>query len=64
MWMWNVEATAFLRGMVRTLVGTMVWVATGRLTLEAFEQMILAGDRSRAAPPVPPNGLCLMQVLY
>lgn len=61
---WDVRANAFLRRMVRTLVGTMVWVATDRLSLESFEGLLGAPDRSAAAPPAPPSGLCLVEVLY
>jgi tRNA pseudouridine38-40 synthase len=61
---WDVEANAFLRRMVRTLVGTMAWVATGRMPLEAMAGLLSSPDRSMAAPPAPPSGLCLMEVLY
>jgi len=61
---WDVEANAFLRGMVRTLVSTMVWVGTGRMTLEALADLFREPDRSRVAPPAPASGLCLMEVLY
>ncbi len=62
--MWDVEANAFLRGMVRTLVSTMVWVGTGRMTPEALAELLEKPNRSRAAPPAPASGLCLMEVLY
>jgi tRNA pseudouridine38-40 synthase len=61
---WDIEATAFLRGMVRTLVSTAVWVATGKMTLAAFEELLQTRDRSRVAPPAPPSGLCLVEVIY
>ncbi len=61
---WDVEANAFLRGMVRTLVSTMVWVGTGRMALEALAELLEKPDRSRVAPPAPASGLCLMEVLY
>ena len=61
---WDVEANAFLRRMVRTLVGTMVWVATGRMALETMSNLLSEPDRSQAAPPAPASGLCLMEVLY
>jgi len=62
--LWDVEANAFLRSMVRTLVSTMVWVGTGRMTLEALADLFRQPDRSRVAPPAPASGLCLMEVLY
>lgn len=61
---WDVEANAFLRGMVRTLVSTMVWVGTGRMTPETLAELLEKPDRSRVAPPAPASGLCLMEVLY
>ena len=61
---WDVEAKAFLRRMVRTLVGTMVWVATGRMSLEDMSHLLSTPDRSLVAPPAPASGLCLMEVLY
>ena len=61
---WDVKANAFLRRMVRTLVGTMIWAATDRMPLESFESLFRTRDRGAAAPPAPPNGLCLVAVLY
>jgi len=61
---WDVEANAFLRRMVRTLVGTMVSVATGQRSLEGMAQLLSSQDRSLVAPPAPATGLCFMEVLY
>ncbi len=61
---WDVEANAFLRSMVRTLVSTMVWVGTGRMAPETLAELLEKPDRSRVAPPAPACGLCLMEVLY
>lgn len=61
---WDVEANAFLRSMVRTLVSTMVWVSTGRMALDTLAELLEKPDRSRVAPPAPACGLCLMEVLY
>lgn len=61
---WDVEANAFLRGMVRTLVSTMVWVGAGRMTPETLAELLEKPDRSRVAPPAPASGLCLLEVLY
>ncbi|RAJ04321.1 tRNA pseudouridine38-40 synthase [Chitinophaga skermanii] len=59
-----VKGNRFLRGMVRGLVGTMLRVGRGRLTLEQFEEVILSRDCSNADFAVPPQGLCLMEVAY
>jgi tRNA pseudouridine38-40 synthase len=61
---WDVEANAFLHRMVRRLVGTMVWVATGRMSFEDLSHLLSTPDRSQVAPPAPASGLCLMEVLY
>ncbi len=59
-----IEADAFLRGMVRSLVGTMLLVGQGRLSVSEFADILASGDRGRAAPPAPPCGLYLTEVKY
>lgn len=61
---YNVSANRFLRGMVRGLVGTMLRVGRGKLTLEEFRTVIESRDCTQADFAVPPQGLCLMQVKY
>jgi tRNA pseudouridine38-40 synthase len=58
----DLEANAFLYRMVRRIVGTLLEVGKGALTLEEFRE-VLARKRA-AAPPVPPQGLCLLAVKY
>ena len=60
----EIEANGYLRGMVRRLVGTMLWVGTGRLSPEGFRETLDSGDISRAAPPASACGLCLAHVKY
>lgn len=60
----DIEADAFLYRMVRTLVGTMIRVGLGRISVETFGQILASGDRRRAGPAAPPHGLCLMAVRY
>ncbi|MCO6452850.1 MAG: tRNA pseudouridine(38-40) synthase TruA [Caldilineales bacterium] len=62
--LFDIIANAFLRRMVRTLVATLVWVGQGRITVADFEALLKSRDRSLAAPPAPPQGLCLMAVTY
>ncbi|MCC7354752.1 MAG: tRNA pseudouridine(38-40) synthase TruA [Anaerolineae bacterium] len=59
-----IEADAFLRGMVRSLVGTMLLVGHGRLSVSEFADILASGNRGRAAPPALPCGLCLIEVKY
>lgn len=61
---YNVSANRFLRGMVRGLVGTMLRVGRGKLTLEEFRKVIESKDCTQADFAVPPQGLCLMRVMY
>lgn len=61
---YNVSANRFLRGMVRGLVGTMLRVGRGKLTLEGFRAAIESKDCTNADFAVPPEGLCLMKVMY
>jgi len=60
----SIEANAFLRGMVRRIVGTLLLVGQGRMSAAAFGEILLSRDISRAAPPAPPQGLCLWRVRY
>lgn len=61
---YNVQANRFLRGMVRGLVGTMLKVGTGKISVEDFIQIIETKDCSLANFAVPPHGLFLVQVQY
>ncbi len=60
----EIEADAFLRGMVRAIVGTMIWIGRGRIDLARFDEIVALADRSLAGPSAPPGGLCLMLVSY
>ncbi|MBS1245494.1 MAG: truA [Chloroflexi bacterium] len=60
----ELEANGFLYRMVRSIVGTLLLVGRGEMTLEQFRAVMEARDRSRAGAPVPPQGLCLTRVNY
>lgn len=60
----HIKANRFLWGMVRTIVGTMLGIGQGRLSLDHFEQVILARDRTVAGRAAPANGLYLIEVGY
>ena len=60
----HIKANRFLWGMVRTIVGTMVDIGQERLSLDRFEQIILARDRNVAGRAAPANGLYLVEVGY
>jgi len=61
---YTVEGNRFLRGMVRGLVGTMLQVGKGKLSLEAFGSIIRAKDCTKADFAVPAHGLFLRKVNY
>lgn len=54
----------FLYNMVRILVGTLIWVGCGRISPEQAYEILLAEDRKKAGPTVPPHGLYLSRVFY
>jgi len=60
----EIEANAFLRGMVRRLVGTLLLVGSGLLTEDGLREILASRDISRAGVPVPACGLCLWRVCY
>lgn len=59
-----VEANGFLYKMVRSMVGTLLEVGSGRLGLSDFKQILASKDRSLIGPTVPPQGLILKRVTY
>ncbi len=60
----NVEATAFLKHMVRNLVGTLVNVGLGKRTPADVAAILASRDRNRAGRTAPARGLCLDEVFY
>jgi len=60
----TITANRFLRGMVRAIVGTLLDVGTGKITLGEFEEIIRNKDRKRAGANVDPHGLYLVKVTY
>jgi tRNA pseudouridine38-40 synthase len=62
--LYRVEASSFLRHMVRAMVAAMIEVGRGKLTPEKIAT-ILAGRNRQAAPAnAPPGGLYLVEVRY
>lgn len=60
----QIAANRFLRGMVRSIVGTLLDVGSGKTSLKEFEQIVKSKDRKKAGMNVPPSGLYLMKVKY
>jgi tRNA pseudouridine38-40 synthase len=61
---YEIEATAFLRHMVRNIVGTLVEVGHGRRRPEEIATLLAARDRTLAGITAPAHGLCLLRVDY
>jgi tRNA pseudouridine38-40 synthase len=59
-----VEANAFLREMVRSIIGTLIDVGRGKTTLTEFKKIFRAQDRRRAGMTAPAHGLFLKEVTY
>jgi tRNA pseudouridine38-40 synthase len=60
----EVEATAFLKNMVRILVGTLADVGRGKLDLDQVARALEAGDRAAGGVTAPACGLSLARVIY
>lgn len=60
----DVRGSAFLKNMVRILVGTLVDVGTGRRAPQYVESLFEVHDRQRAGATAPALGLCLEEVLW
>ncbi|MGD8677291.1 MAG: tRNA pseudouridine(38-40) synthase TruA, partial [Desulfobacterales bacterium] len=60
----DIEADGFLRFMVRNIVGTLVLVGSGKISVAEFEDILLSKERERAGATAPPQGLFLMCVNY
>ncbi|MDE7470481.1 MAG: tRNA pseudouridine(38-40) synthase TruA [Paramuribaculum sp.] len=59
-----ISADRFLRNMVRAVVGTLVEVGRGKMTVEGFRKVIEALDRCSAGTSMPPQALFLAEVKY
>jgi tRNA pseudouridine38-40 synthase len=58
------EATAFVKHMVRNIVGTLVEVGQGRRDAGSIPSLLASRDRKAAGRTAPPQGLCLEEVFY
>jgi tRNA pseudouridine38-40 synthase len=61
---YRIEATAFLKHMVRNIVGTLVEVGFGARSPGDVAHVLASRDRGRAGATAPPHGLCLVAVRY
>ena len=63
-WVFTIRADRFLRNMVRAIVGTLLEVGRGKLSLFGFREVIEAKDRGRAGTSAPGHALYLVDVTY
>lgn len=62
--LFDLRANAFLRSMVRVIVGTLVEVGLGKREVGEVASILEARDRKSAGKTAPPHGLCLVEVEY
>ncbi len=63
-WVFTIQADRFLRNMVRAIVGTLLEVGRGRMTIDGFRQVIEQKDRGKAGSSAPGHALFLADVTY
>ena len=63
-YVFTIQADRFLRNMVRAIVGTLIEVGKGKMTIEQFEEVLHSGSRSNAGESVPARGLFLEKITY
>ena len=63
-WRFTITANRFLRNMVRAIVGTLIEVGRGRISIEEMRQIIEAKDRCQAGESVPGKALFLVDIKY
>jgi tRNA pseudouridine38-40 synthase len=61
---YEILGSGFLRHMVRNIVGTLVEIGRGRRPIEWMREVLDGGDRTRAGPTAPAQGLVLVAVEY
>lgn len=60
----HIAGDGFLRNMVRTIVGTLLWVGRGKLGPDDLPELLEARDRNRAGHNVGPQGLYFAEAGY
>jgi len=63
-WVFTIRADRFLRNMVRAIVGTLLEVGRGKMTIDGFRNVIEQKDRGKAGTSAPGNALFLVNVEY
>ncbi len=63
-WYFEITANRFLRNMVRAVVGTLIDLGRGKITMDQFQDILHHGTRSDAGESMPGNALFLEDVTY
>jgi tRNA pseudouridine38-40 synthase len=64
MLVFTISANRFLRNMVRAVVGTLLEVGRGKLSMEGFKEVVNSLERSEAGDSAPAEGLYLSKIIY
>jgi tRNA pseudouridine38-40 synthase len=62
--LFSIEATGFLKRMVRLIIGTLVQVGKGKITPSDFVEILNSGEKTKFVYAAPPQGLYLKEVKY
>ena len=63
-WRFEISANRFLRNMVRAVVGTLIEVGRGRMSLDDYRKVIEGKCRTEAGESMPGNALFLVDIKY
>lgn len=63
-WIFTIQADRFLRNMVRAIVGTLLDVGRGKMSVDEFKTVVEAQNRCKAGTSVPAHGLYLVDIQY
>jgi tRNA pseudouridine38-40 synthase len=64
LFIFNIQANAFLHHMIRNIVGSLVYVGIGKWSVANFSTAFLAKDRCQGAPTFSPDGLYFCGAMY
>ncbi|MCM8760274.1 MAG: tRNA pseudouridine(38-40) synthase TruA [Candidatus Omnitrophica bacterium] len=60
----EITADGFLYKMARNIIGTLIYVGLGKISVKDIPELIASQDRRRIPPTAPPQGLYLKNVVY
>lgn len=63
-WYFEITANRFLRNMVRAVVGTLIEVGRGRMSIDDFRKVIEGKRRTEAGESMPGNALFLVNITF